>query len=123
MRASVKRPRARFGAPIVLLGFFLSAAASAQPAPTATNPPQQAPTSPLAAPEATGTPTPEEEWRGNMARKRVPKGGCYEATQPDTDWKEVPCTAPPDAEVSCTVGKLVAVPGAGAIGCREQRSR
>jgi hypothetical protein len=82
-----------FGAAILLAG--LSVAASAQPAPTATNPPQPAPTAPTEAPQATTTPSPEEAWRANVQRIPVPKEGCFTVTHPNTEWQEVPCAAPP----------------------------
>ncbi|HEY2361438.1 MAG TPA: hypothetical protein VGK36_10005 [Candidatus Angelobacter sp.] len=44
--------------------------------------------------------TPEEakkrkDWALSMHKKTAPKKGCFTATYPDTEWKEVPCKAAP----------------------------
>jgi hypothetical protein len=36
-----------------------------------------------------------EAWRATMSRIPTPKG-CFAATYPNTEWQEVPCTAPPN---------------------------
>lgn len=33
-------------------------------------------------------------WNEEMARSRLPKAGCFNASYPETEWKEVPCGAP-----------------------------
>lgn len=32
------------------------------------------------------------EWRSTMARTHLPKKGCFRASHPNTEWKEVPCS-------------------------------
>ena len=34
-------------------------------------------------------------WQAAIGAKAPPKKGCFTATFPDTEWKEVPCTKPP----------------------------
>lgn len=35
-----------------------------------------------------------EEWRALMARRSLPKKGCFTSSYPSTQWKEIPCGAP-----------------------------
>src|SRR5438046_4870468 len=35
-----------------------------------------------------------KEWQKQIAKMPVPKKGCYTATYPDKQWKEVPCGPP-----------------------------
>jgi hypothetical protein len=37
-----------------------------------------------------------DAWRKSMARVRLPHKGCYKTSYPNTDWREVPCTAAPE---------------------------
>jgi hypothetical protein len=37
-----------------------------------------------------------EEWRISMAQVPLPKKGCFEASYPSKEWREVPCTTGPD---------------------------
>jgi len=94
-RGSATRSRAPLAAASLLTCLWISFAASAQPAPTATNPPQPAPTAPTPAPEVTRTPSPQEAWRANIVKVPVPKEGCFKSDQPSNEWQEVPCGAPP----------------------------
>src|SRR2546425_7179839 len=36
-----------------------------------------------------------EAWRKSMARHPLPKKGCFTASYPSTEWKEVPCSTAP----------------------------
>jgi hypothetical protein len=99
MKAFATGLRTGFGASVVLLSTFLTAA-SAEPTFATTHSLQRAPTSSTAASDITKSPTPEAEWRMNMAHKKVQKGGCYQATFPETELKEVPCAAPPQTPFS-----------------------
>jgi hypothetical protein len=59
--------------------------ASKEPAPVA------------ASPNATTQPPPaqsREAWRAEMAKRPLPKNGCFNATYPSTEWQEVPCGRP-----------------------------
>ena len=49
-------------------------------------------------PDATQVPTEaeREKWRGTMQRAPKPKNGCFSATYPETEWREVPCRTPPN---------------------------
>jgi hypothetical protein len=104
MKAFVKGHQTRFGVSVFLLSIFLAAAASAQPATTTTQSLRQAPTSAIAAPDITKSPTPEDEWRRNIAHKKTPKSGCFQATHPEMEWTEVPCVAPPQKPFSPASG-------------------
>src|SRR5580700_10240513 len=33
-------------------------------------------------------------WRASMSRTPLPKNGCFKASYPSTDWREVPCATP-----------------------------
>jgi hypothetical protein len=77
----------------LLSGLFPSRATSAPPeTPTQTQP--------AAAPSATTQPSVEEvakrnAWRKKMLQTPRPKKGCFAATYPQTEWREVPCQTPP----------------------------
>jgi hypothetical protein len=45
-----------------------------------------------------------EGWRKSMVRVRLPKKGCFTATYPSLQWREVACVAPPPPNVRFTVG-------------------
>ena len=60
-----------------------AAAPAAQPAPAPT--PQQA---------ATTTAQSREAWGRAMAKRPMPKNGCFTASYPSTEWQEVPCGRP-----------------------------
>jgi hypothetical protein len=51
------------------------------------------------APQSTATHQPtkqeRETWRKSMARTPRPKKGCFEASYPETKWREVPCKKAP----------------------------
>jgi hypothetical protein len=89
------RSRAALVAANVLACLWLPFAASAQPAPTATNPAQPAPTP--TAPQATTPTLPQrvEAWRATMAHTPLPGKGCFSASFPNTQWQGAKCTAPP----------------------------
>ena len=36
-----------------------------------------------------------DAWRASMSRVPLPKNGCFKASYPSTDWREVPCATPP----------------------------
>ena len=47
-------------------------------------------------PSSTKLPTKSlETWRASIRHTPAPKKGCFTATYPSTDWKEVPCVTPP----------------------------
>ncbi|MGA3039240.1 MAG: choice-of-anchor tandem repeat GloVer-containing protein [Bryobacteraceae bacterium] len=46
-------------------------------------------------PPALAQPGSRKAWRESMVRTPLPKEGCFEASYPGTDWREVPCTTPP----------------------------
>ena len=66
----------------LLWGAFSSCAIAAQPEPLATS----------AQPSAESL----QAWRKSMAAIPRPTTGCFTASYPDTQWREVPCTTPPD---------------------------
>jgi hypothetical protein len=35
----------------------------------------------------------QKAWRESLSQAPLPKKGCYEASYPDTGWREVPCKA------------------------------
>ena len=53
-----------------------------------------APAAPAAAGTAQGSS--EEQWRRAMSTTPLPKEGCFKASQPSTEWVEIPCAAPPN---------------------------
>jgi len=62
-----------------------------EPAPAAQNAsPSQETTQPSAAEAAH-----RKAWRKSMVRLRLPKKGCFTASYPSTEWKEVPCSIRP----------------------------
>jgi hypothetical protein len=65
----------------LLWGAFSSRAIAAQPEPLATS----------AQPSAESL----QAWRKSMAAIPRPTTGCFTASYPDTQWREVPCTTPP----------------------------
>src|SRR5271165_5528268 len=65
-------------------------------------PPKASPKKPTATATAAAEEqvSPEEkkkrkDWNDSMLRKAAPKQGCFKATYPSADWKEVKCVAPP----------------------------
>jgi len=70
--------------PLVFLFPFVSAAQSAKPSGKAST------TSRRAAREQKA----RKEWQKQIAKVPVPKKGCFTATYPDKQWKEVPCGPP-----------------------------
>ena len=80
----------------VLIGFLSSLASDAQPQ----NPPN-APQKPGSAAAANEKMTPEEakrrrDWAVDMHKKGAPKKGCFTATYPGAEWKEVQCVPVPN---------------------------
>jgi hypothetical protein len=72
----------------LLTGLLPVHVAAAPPEPSAT------------APAATETLAPEEikarrDWHESMKQVPAPKKGCFQASYPDKQWKEVPCVKPP----------------------------
>jgi hypothetical protein len=55
-------------------------------------PADSSPTPPPAQPSAAQL----EDWRTAMAQVPLPKQGCFTTTYPATQWKEFPCTTPPN---------------------------
>jgi hypothetical protein len=49
-----------------------------------------------AAPPATKEKRQVDAWRKSMTRVSFPRKGCFRATYPNSEWREVPCVAPPD---------------------------
>jgi hypothetical protein len=64
-------------------------------------------------PSPTAQPSPAESaeaasrqaWRKSMSRSGVPKNGCFQATYPNTDWQQVPCTTAPQRPYPPAHGK------------------
>ena len=67
----------------LLWGAFSSRAIAAQPEPPATS---------AQPPSAESL----EAWRKSMVATPRPTTGCFTASYPDTQWREVPCTTPPE---------------------------
>ncbi|MGA2132486.1 MAG: Ig-like domain repeat protein [Bryobacteraceae bacterium] len=44
-------------------------------------------------------------WRKSMSRTALPKKGCFQASYPSTEWREVPCKAPPSYPLPGRGGK------------------
>lgn len=66
-------------------------------------------TPPKPAPAANEQLSPEEakkrkDWALSMHKKAVPKKGCFTATYPSLQWREVACVAPPPPNVRFNVG-------------------
>ena len=84
----VTKIRGRIIAASLLSGLLSSFAAWAEPA------------RPMPAPTATTEPSAKEaaereNWRKKMLRTPRPTSGCFAATFPETEWREVPCKTPP----------------------------
>ena len=78
----------------LLSGLLSSFTFSAQPASQPSS--QAAPAQTV--PQATSQPPPamsQEAWRATMWRTPMPKKGCFTASYPSTEWREVPCTTAP----------------------------
>ncbi len=82
----------------LLFGLLYALTPSAAPqVPPKVSPKKPAATATAAAEEQV---SPEEkkkrkDWNDSMLRKAAPKQGCFKATYPSADWKEVKCVAPP----------------------------
>jgi hypothetical protein len=77
----------------LLFGVLYACASSAAQKERPKTPPKQAASE---APTANEQLSPEElqkrkDWALSMHKKAAPKKGCFTATYPDTEWKEVPC--------------------------------
>lgn len=105
LKTSVYLRQLLTGSLAIALAIMLSTSRPAVAAPVAgitTLKPTPAPLPPMVAsqplpPNAASQPQPaveqpEATWRHSMARKPVPKGGCFTATYPATEWQEVPCS-------------------------------
>jgi Bacterial Ig-like domain (group 3) len=82
---------------LALLASLLSGLASSRA--TAASSETPAPTQPAASTPATAPLSPEEvekrrAFNAEMARRPLPKNGCFHATYPNTEWQEVPCGRP-----------------------------
>lgn len=92
------------GGPVVaclVSQLFCASAASGQaprssspkPPPSSNTPPSPEPTRPSAtSPQSTRS---REAWAATIRSIRPPKKGCFTATYPSTEWKEVACVTPP----------------------------
>jgi len=85
---------ATVGLSVLSIGAAKEAILNAHPTPTAA---LQADT--VTKPSDKSTPTAQRQreiWRRSMARSRRPKKGCFKATYPETTWREIQCTTPPN---------------------------
>ncbi len=87
-------------APLAVSGMLtfllLGSYAAAEPALTATSPPQAAPTVVAPEVESSHTLSAHETWHSNVQKAPLPNGGCFKAVEPSNEWQEVPCVAPPE---------------------------
>jgi hypothetical protein len=88
----------------LLLGSVSSPAISAEPGAA------PAPNAPTPTAEARS----KEPWRATMSRTPLPKKeGCFKATYPNAEWKEVPCATPPNRPYPPAKGPRPETVGAG----------
>jgi hypothetical protein len=81
----------------IILGATAVASLSSSPATAQLGgPPSTEPAPPVAAPGATTPPDQQamQAWRAEMARRPLPKNGCFTASYPNKEWQEVQCGRP-----------------------------
>ena len=87
--SSAQKQVTRFFGNLAVAIQLWSLTASAQtPTPTPAQPPQAPPEQPSAAAR--------ENWRKEMQATPRPRNGCFTATYPERQWREVPCKTPPN---------------------------
>src|SRR5438045_2021604 len=78
----------------LLIGLLYTLTPSAAPQAPHKAAPKKPTTTATAAPEEHLSPEEakrRKDWALSMHKKEAPKKGCFTATYPDTEWKEVPC--------------------------------
>lgn len=95
-RSSTRHRRTLLVLSLLLSGGLNTLSTTAQAAPTDSVRPATVEESRVLSTEtAIGTQVEREHWRKSLLQKPKPRKGCFTATFPDTEWKEVQCKEPP----------------------------